>query len=86
MTYQVHWRKGPLDDLASIWLGANPEKRRAITRGVDAIDRSLRLNPQNVGESRSSDFRIAFCPPLAIKFQVDIAQAIVYVVHVWRIR
>lgn len=85
MTYQVHWRKEASDELASIWLAADHNDRRAITEAANAIDRALGTNPGQCGESRSAGRRIFFCTPLGVIFQIFESHRAVYVLQIWRV-
>ena len=85
MTYQVHWRKEASDELASIWLAADHNDRRAVTQAASAIDRALATDPDQRGESRSAGRRIFFCAPLGVIFQIMESQGLVYVLQIWRV-
>lgn len=86
MTYQVYWRKEASDELASIWLAADSQDRRAITHAANTIDRLLGTNPSECGESRTAAKRIFFYAPLGVIFQVIDSQAAVYVLQIWRVQ
>ena len=78
--YQVRWMDAATDALAEIWLQS--DNRNAITEAVNAIDRRLRSDPDLVGESREGAVRIAFFPPLIVRFRVSIEDRVVSVVTV----
>ena len=56
--FQVEWLDDAIDELAAIWTRADSEKRRAITEASGALDRELRTNPQQQGESRGGGHRV----------------------------
>lgn len=84
MRWTVVWRPDPENALASLWTEAAPEDRGAITAAADAIDRELQTRPQMLGESRSGNERMYFCPPLAVLFDVLPQDVMVVVLKVWR--
>lgn len=84
MKYTVIWLKKAEDQLAHLWL--NAPDRAEVTTAADAIDAMLRLNPAERGESRSDRSRILFEGVLAVLFEVDEPNRIVYVTAVKRCR
>jgi hypothetical protein len=60
--------------------------RRAITTATHRIDEELRHDPENQGESRSSQERVYFEFPLGIRFEIDRQQSLVHVLQVWSFR
>ncbi len=75
--------EGAEDELTAIWLAARD--RYAVTEAASRLDAILRADPQEVGESRDGDKRIAFSDPLAVIFRV-LPGNFVEVTHVWRPR
>ncbi len=51
MSFTVARKPEARRQLATIWTDATD--RNAVTRAADAIDKALRSNPENLGESRS---------------------------------
>ncbi|HTQ41083.1 MAG TPA: hypothetical protein VMJ32_19010 [Pirellulales bacterium] len=82
MKYTVIWRPSAEQALTSIWLAARD--RSAVTSASSGIEIALQLNPNNVGESRSSGRRIMFIYPLAVIFRVIKKDMQVRVLKVWR--
>jgi hypothetical protein len=68
--------------LASLWLD-RPELRELITAASRKLDRQLRRDPLECGESRESNKRIAHAPPLGIRFVVQSDDRIVKVLSIW---
>jgi hypothetical protein len=48
------------------------------------LNSELRRDPNDVGESRPNNRRIAFAGPLVVVFRVDQATSTVRVNHAWR--
>jgi len=86
MTYRVEWLQEAYNELLEIWLAADSELRAEITTATHTLDTHLATDPNQVGESRSGDGRIAFVPPLAVLFELQPSNQIVWVLHVWSIR
>jgi len=82
MRYQVHWVADAEAELAAIWIRA--KDRDLITRTAFSIDRTLEMNPENAGESRSEDRRVLLIPPLGVTFSVSPQDRTVLVLNVWR--
>jgi hypothetical protein len=82
MNYTVLWRPVAEQRLASIWMTARD--RNAVTEAAHAIDEVLRIDPEQVGESRPDDVRIHFEEPLGILFTVSPDDRMAYVLSVWR--
>lgn len=81
--YDVFWAPSALNDLTTLWLNADAKLREAITESAAQIDVILASWPNEVGESRTHDRRIAFEWPLGIIFQIQQPQQRVIVRHVW---
>jgi plasmid stabilization system protein ParE len=85
VSYAVRWSRRALDALAEIWL-ANPAERAEISRLAASIDRMLRVNPAERGESREGDRRILFMLPLVVIFSVDNENRIVRILRIRHVR
>ena len=84
--YRVEWMQFALDELTQNWLKSDPPVRKAITVASESIEKQLRLNPQDAGESRSPDYRILIETPLGLFFRVEEDAKIVTIFHLWLIR
>lgn len=67
--FEILWIDVARDQLADLWIRA--ADRRAVTAAVDSIDKRLRFDPRDVGESREDPERIAFFPPLVVRFRLS---------------
>jgi hypothetical protein len=81
--FRVEWRDAALNELATLWMEADSNQRRAITQTTNVIDEKLGTDPVGETESRERDDRVLFEPPLGILFQVDLSARNVSVDHVW---
>jgi hypothetical protein len=84
--FEVVWRQTALDHLASAWMRADSAMRQDITQATQEIDRQLKANPRELGESRASGQRIFFHPPLGVAFEVDVEHSLVRVLFAWSFR
>jgi plasmid stabilization system protein ParE len=86
--FRVEWIQRALDDLASIWSQCDSTVRQRITRATNEIDKSLTRNPYRRSEARSDDSekRVLFEYPIGAIIEIDLAQRVVWVIHVWRFR
>ena len=82
--FEVRWVDAATNELAEIWIRSSD--RKAINDAANVIDRLLRSDPQDVGESRDDSERIAFVPPLVVRFQVSEDDRLVLVLDVVHIR
>jgi hypothetical protein len=82
MNFQVLWDPDAEEELAAIWLGARD--RNAITAAAHRIDSSLRVNPEDAGESRAEQQRVLLEPPLGVTFEVSPEDRTVLVLTVWQ--
>jgi hypothetical protein len=74
----VFWAPRALNDLAALW-------RDAITVAAAEIDSLLANSPDEVGESRPHERRIAFVGPLGFIFRIRREEGYVVVSRVWLI-
>jgi plasmid stabilization system protein ParE len=81
MRFTVVWKPEAERRLATIWTEATD--RDAVTRAAGVIDRALRSDPENVGESRNKGRRICHEPPLGVIFRVSPPDRMVTVLTVW---
>jgi hypothetical protein len=86
MMFRVEWVQEAVDELAELWLEANSTSRQTITEATHALDQELQADPFRQSESREGDVRILFASPLAILFEVDPDQRLVWILHVWMFR
>ena len=57
--------------MTTAWLAAPSEQKPAISLATHALERELQLRPNEIGESRSDDRRMAICLPVALTYQVS---------------
>lgn len=80
----VIWRESALDAMADAFVTADPARRTLIERAVIFFNNALANDPQNLGESRGGNRRIAFDSRCAITFVIDEPIAgVVRVSHFW---
>ena len=65
---RAHYARARHAELAALWLDGNI--RGAVTEAARRIERALRSDPPNQGESREGDFRVMFETPLGVSFRV----------------
>jgi hypothetical protein len=82
--YTIVWVPSALDDLAEIWLRGDAAARGQITEAAHHIDRCLRSNPADSGESREGNRRILLVPPLGVTYVFDEGQRLARVLAVWQ--
>ena len=82
MTWTVVWRSIAETRLANIWLRSND--RQSITDAADEIDRLLRIQALEVGESREGTSRILTVDRLTVSYNVYDDDRLVEVWLVWR--
>ena len=58
--FRVRWKQSALNELASLWIVADTQQRRAFTQAAALIDTQLQIDSDNQGESRSDNRRIFF--------------------------
>jgi len=80
MNYTVLWQPDALNELAAIWTESND--RNAVAAASRRIDLLMADDPLDVGESRHTNHRLAFVPPLQVMFRVFAADSRVEVVAV----
>ena len=80
MKYTVLWKPSVKQRLAEIWI--NAQDRNAVSAAANAIDSLLKVNPSVQGESRSDGSRILILPPLAVVFEANEDDRLVYVLSV----
>jgi plasmid stabilization system protein ParE len=80
MKYVVRWNRSAERELAEIWVAA--ANRNAVTSAAREVDRLLRFQPGEQGESRSDGFRVMIVEPLTVFFHVNESDRVVSVVRV----
>jgi hypothetical protein len=83
--FTVVWKRNAENELAAIWLSEPSEGRRRVVNAARLVDRTLRFNPETVGESRSERRRVEFFGPLLVTFEVREPDRIVLVLSVHRV-
>ena len=81
MNYTVLWDPAAEQELADVWITA--ADRAAVTSAADEIDRRLRRDPEQQGESRDDGRRVLLVSPLGVLFRVLPDDRIVRVIQVW---
>ena len=81
MNYTVTCVPAADQELAAAWLSARD--RQAVTDAATEIDRLLRTNPGEQGESRDDDSRVLFVPPLGVQFRVFEPDRKVLIARFW---
>lgn len=84
MKFTVFWKKTAERHLAQIWLDA--ADRASVTKAAHDIEKALKGNPNEIGESRDEENRIFFVPPLGVTFTVNELDCQVLVASVWYIK
>jgi hypothetical protein len=79
----VRWVRSALNELAALWIQGDSAMRQAITAAAHRIDQELQRDPENTGESRGGEERVAFVFPLGVRFEVDKEHSVVRVLQVW---
>lgn len=69
--FTLIWLDRALDQLADIYVGADPAERARMASAVDALNARLRSDPTAEGESRGGDRRLTFIPLLSVAFRVS---------------
>lgn len=82
MKFTVVWLPGAEQELAALW--NNAEDRARIAAAADHMDAALAWDPVSFGESRGGITRIAFVAPLAVLFDLDMADRRVTIWDLWR--
>ena len=84
--FRVWWQQSALDEVASLWISADTELRRAITEAVHQIDVLLARDPLGKGESRPDGRRLAFVAPLGFYYRLEDDEKTVVVLQTWLFR
>jgi hypothetical protein len=84
--FRVRWQESALNELTTLWMGANSILRQGITAASNQTDQRLQTDPLGEGESRPERRRILFNPPLGITFRVEEDEQTVSVLRVWLFR
>ena len=84
--FRVEWLREAVSELADLWIKADSPFRQVITEATHALDQELQADPFRGSESREEEVRTLFSDPLAILFEVDPQQRIVWILHVWTFR
>lgn len=80
--FRIEWLQSALNELARLWLEVDSALRKEITRACHEIEGRLQTDPEHEGESRAKGRRIAFSPPLAVIYRVDLPASRVAVLDV----
>ena len=80
----VEWDDSTRDRLADLYVATTPEEREIIAREVERLERDLRRDPLEVGESRVPFVRVVSRGPLVFWFRVNAEATRVRIFHVSR--
>lgn len=69
--YTLIWASRALDQLAEVYVSLSLEGQRRLAAAVEAFNQRLRNRPNDEGESRGGNLRIAFLPGLTLRFRVN---------------
>ena len=83
MTFTVTWSEWAQQQLAAIWLASSD--RNGVTRSSHEIDQTLAIDADTVGRKHSANARRYKHFPLAVEFEVNVADQLVTVIAVWEI-
>lgn len=78
------WLDAVLDELANLYVAADPTDRARMAAAVEALNARLRQDPLAEGESREGSLRITFIPLLAVTFHVSTTDYVVHVIGIQR--
>jgi hypothetical protein len=84
--FRVEWLREAVSELADLWIKADSPSRQVLTEVTHALDQELQADPFRQSESREEEVRILFADPLAVLFEVELQQRIVWILHVWTFR
>ena len=80
MKFTVVWVPSAADRLADLWIEA--EDREAIASATNQIDKLLKSDPSQQGESRLGSRRILIVPPLIVAIEIHEPDRVVKVLGV----
>jgi hypothetical protein len=81
--FAVVWVRATLDDVARIRADVDASQWPIVAAAIREIDRRLRDDPEEEGESRPNGQRISFVGSLGFAFQPVRDQEIVIVSNIW---
>lgn len=81
--FAVLWVRSTLDDLARIRADLDASQWEIVGAAIREIERRLRDNPEQEGESRPNGQRISFVAPLGFTFRPGPDERVVVVSNVW---
>jgi hypothetical protein len=82
MIFTVVWTAAAERELTAIWLA--PANRAVVSAAANEIDRTLRVDPDQQGESRDFGQRILLETPLGVTFEVFSDDKLVHILDVWQ--
>lgn len=84
--YTVLWGDDALEEVVRIWAYSDPSIQQDIPPAMRAIDKQLRTDPENAGESRGGGLNVLFEFPLGVGYRIDTLKQTVNIVSVWTFR
>lgn len=82
---RVEWAEEALDQLSDLYVVLPLAEQDAMARLVERINRSLAVNPDELGESRKPWVRVWFVNELMVRFDISPAEQVVTVYEVTRV-
>jgi hypothetical protein len=80
--FALIWLDAVLDELAELYVAADPADRARMAAAVEALNARLLADPLAEGESREGNLRITFIPLLAVTFHVSRSDHVVHVIGI----
>lgn len=80
--FRLKWNDEARAELSVIWYSAQTSDNDLLVWAANDLMFRLERDPNNFGESRPNNMRIAFSWPLAIWFEV--VDETVWIDHIWR--
>jgi hypothetical protein len=81
--FEVHWSSEAWTELTELLFASDRDSRDRIQRGIQVVEQMLSDDPENCGESRDPNNRIAFIDCFGLYFAVDVETQQVWVTTVW---
>jgi hypothetical protein len=83
---RVEWVEEALDQLADLYVVLSLVDQDALAKSISRINKTLAINPHELGESRTPWVRVWFVDGLIVRFDIDPTKQEVTVYEVSRMR